>query len=161
MVQFGSFRFHSVLTNNEFTAGATCYSDHYPGDEGNARIVLRATPEGGDTINMIVDTGAPWCILDPELAEAWGLASRDAYRPDTRLNVRGDSYHGRLVTVEIELHADIGQHLAVPAIVFIPELEPGQTWNVPNFLGLTGFLERIRFAVDATENAFYFGPAHI
>jgi len=161
MAQVDAFRFHAVLQKSSFGVGATRYADHYPGEEGSARIVLMATPEGGDTIPMIVDTGAPWCVLNPELADAWGLSVESSYRPDRKLNIRGDSYYGRLVVIQIELHAEIGQSLTVPATVFIPELEPGQAWNLPNFIGLTGFLERIRFAVDATENAFYFGPAHI
>jgi hypothetical protein len=66
-----------------------------------------------------------------------------------------------LVQVQIELQAHVGQNLAVPATVFIPELEPGQDWNLPNFIGLTGLLERVRFAVDAPENGFYFGPADV
>ena len=40
---------------------------------------------------------------------------------------------------------------------FIPILEPGDVWSHPNFLGLDGFLNHIRFAIDAQENAFYFG----
>src|SRR5215510_513380 len=117
----------SLLLHHEFAVGATCYADSYPGEEGTARIVLRATPEGGDTaVNMIVDTGAPWCVLDPELAEACGLTSKEAYRPDVRLRIRGDSYPGRLVLVQIELHAEMGENLTVPATVFIPELQSGE-----------------------------------
>lgn len=161
MARADAFRFHSSLLNNGLGVGAPRYADHYPGEDGTARIVIRAIPEGGDTIPMIVDTGAPWCVIDPELADIWGLVSGEAYRPDVRLHIRGDSYRGSLVLVHIELQADVGQNLAVPATVFIPELEPGQVWNMPNFIGLTGLLERVRFAVDAPENAIYFGPADI
>jgi hypothetical protein len=42
-------------------------------------------------------------------------------------------------------------------ILFVPEMEPDEVWSYPNFLGLSGFLDRIRFAVDASDNAFYFG----
>jgi hypothetical protein len=66
-----------------------------------------------------------------------------------------------LALVHKELQADVGQNLAIPATVFIPELEPGQVWNLPNFIGLKGLLERVRFAVDASENGFYFGPADV
>jgi hypothetical protein len=161
MAQADAFRFHSSLLNNGFGVGATRYADHYPGEEGTARIVIRAIPEGGDTMLMIVDTGAPWCVIDPELADAWGLVSVDAYQPEMKLHIRGDAYRGRLVQVQIELQADVGQNLTVPATAFIPELDPGQMWNLPNFIGLTGLLERVRFAVDASENAFYFGPANV
>jgi hypothetical protein len=161
MAQFEGFQFHSLLENNGFGVGAARYADAYPGEEGTARIVLTATPEGGNAINMVVDTGAPWCVLDPELADAWGLVSENSYEPAERLNIRRESYPGRLVPVPIEVHASIGDSLTVLATVFIPRIEPGQMWNLPNFIGLTGFLERIRFAVDAVENAFYFGPGNI
>jgi hypothetical protein len=58
--------------------------------------------------------------------------------------MRGDAYRVQLVLVHLELQADVGQNLTVPAMVFIPELEPGQVWNLPNFIGLTGLLERVR-----------------
>jgi len=48
----------------------------------------------------------------------------------------------------------------VQATFFIPALLPGESWNFPNFLGLDGFLNRIRFAVDPAENIFYFGPSY-
>jgi hypothetical protein len=38
-----------------------------------------------------------------------------------------------------------------------PDSKPGLLWDLPNFLGLSGFLERIRFAVDPGSNLFYFG----
>jgi hypothetical protein len=51
-----------------------------------------------------------------------------------------------------------GDDLEIPATVFVPTIPPGETWLHPNFLGLTGLLDRIRFAVDPAENTFYFGP---
>ncbi len=59
--------------------GSAYYADRYPGDERNARIVVTVTPSLGHSIEMIVDTGAPWCVLDPELAEAWGLIHKAEY----------------------------------------------------------------------------------
>jgi hypothetical protein len=112
-------------------------------------------------IQGVLDTGAPWCVLNPELADAWKLVPEDAYMPASRLNIRGTPYPGHLVTVPLEIHTDIGENLAVSATIFIPTLDPGEIWDAPNFIGLNGFLERIRFAVDAMENAFYFGPADI
>lgn len=47
--------------------------------------------------------------------------------------------------------------LEVNATVFVPNLRPNEVWPYPSFLGLSGFLERLRFALDPSENAFYFG----
>lgn len=52
-----------------------------------------------------------------------------------------------------------GLDLEVDATAFVPTLPSGERWPDPNFLGLSGFLERIRFAIDPAENAFYFGTA--
>jgi hypothetical protein len=57
----------------------------------------------------------------------------------------------------LTLEATSGEDLTVEATFFVPFLELDEVWNYPNFLGLGGFLDRIRYAVDASENAFYFG----
>ena len=152
-------RFHSQLLRDGFAVGSTHYADRYPGDEHNARIVVTVASPQGRAIEMIVDTGAPWCILDPELAEAWNLLSRTGHITLDWLNVRGERFAGRLVRANLTLQADAGEDLMVEATIFVPILRSGQIWPYPNFLGLDGFLSRIRFAVDPIENAFYFGCA--
>jgi hypothetical protein len=152
-------RFDTLLIAPGFAVGSARFEDRYPGDERNARIVLTATLEGGPSMPMIVDTGTPWCILNPELADAWGITFQETYRPSEQLNIRGIPYTGRLVRAAIVLKATSGEDLALEATIFIPDLALGETWNLPNFLGLDGLLNRIRFAVDPPENTFYFGPA--
>lgn len=71
--------------------------------------------------------------------------------------MRGISYRGSLVRATLALQASAGADLAIEATLFVPVLDPGEVWPWPNFLGLDGFLNRIRFAVDPTENVFYFG----
>ena len=73
--------------------------------------------------------------------------------------MRGERFAGRLVRALLTLQADSGEDLMVEARIFVPILRSGQIWPYPNFLGLDGFLSRIRFAVDPIENAFYFGCA--
>jgi len=56
----------------------------------------------------------------------------------------------------MKLLADVGQHLELQATVFVPDAE--ELWgDFPSFIGLSGFLERIRFAVDPLTDTFYFG----
>lgn len=73
-------RFDAILFENHFAIGSTRYEDHYPGDEINPRIVVSVAPERDNgiehSIQMIVDTGATWCVLDPEVAESWGLLTQ-------------------------------------------------------------------------------------
>ena len=104
----------------------------------------------------IVDTGAPWCILDPDMAVL--IASHEKEETgNIRLIVRGDTFDGELYRIPVTLTADEGENLTLDSTVFVPTLEQGVAWPHPNFLGLDGFLHRLRFAVDPEENAFYFG----
>ena len=58
--------------------------------------------------------------------------------------------------IELRLLADEGDSLTVDATAFIPDVE--EYWgDLPTFIGLTGFLERLRFAVDPSTDTFYFG----
>jgi len=105
---------------------------------------------------MIVDTGAPWSILDPELAKAWNFTSEADPAHVASLNIRGETRRGRLIRANIILEATNGEDLSVETTFFVPLIDPDEVWNYPNFFGLSGFLDRFRFAVDASENAFYF-----
>ena len=145
------------LGPDEFAQGATKYIDIYPGDRDN-RIVVHA--KFGLTVPTwaIVDTGAPWCILSPEDSEGLDDVYRTKYTELKDFKIRGDSCNGWLYRMPISLEAEEGTGITVEATVFIPELAPHQVWeDIPNFLGLGGFLERIRFAVDPEHNLFYFG----
>ena|SRR5215471_2332109 len=51
------------------------------------------------------------------------------------------------------IFAEQGESLNIEASVFV-----AADWYLGNFLGYTGFLERLRFAVDPGTNTFYFGP---
>ncbi len=152
-------KFDAALFDSGFAIGSTHYDDHYHPDEQQNRIVLTIEPVTNkySPTKMIVDTGAPWCILDPYLAEAWDVTSNSDRAPLTSLTIRGETRTGRLLRASILLQATNGEDLTVEATFFIPFIDPDEEWTYPNFLGLSGFLDRIRFAVDASENAFYFG----
>lgn len=109
-------------------------------------------------VHAIVDTGAPWCVIDPAIARQVGAVAHADYEPDEKLMIRGMLYKGRLLRMGISLEAEQGHSLNIGATVFVPMLRPGDTWPHPNFIGLDGFLSRIRFAIDPAENTFYFGP---
>lgn len=150
--------YFSKLSRTGFVAGVARYEDHYPGQEDVARMVIPLIVAGQLTVPAIVDTGAPWCVLDPEIAE-WVQDSVQAlYTPDQRLMIRGVLYRGRLLRLDLQVPSFQGESLQVEATVFVPSLSSGETWTLPNFVGLDGFLNRMRFAIDPTENDFYFGP---
>ncbi len=61
--------------------------------------------------------------------------------------------HGELYLHTIEVLAEEGQNVEIGSTLFVaPE------WNGPSFLGYSGALDRMRFAVDPKSNRFYCGP---
>jgi hypothetical protein len=141
--------------NTPFTTGTARYFDQDPGvEEGpHARIYVRFEPgQLGSTFLGLLDTGAPWCIFVPELAEALGFDVEPA--DDERISTRYGIFEGRLVRIPVRLLADEGESVEIQATVFVSGAWPG-----PNFLGYNGLLERLRFAIDPSSNTFHFGPA--
>jgi len=151
-------RFAQLLIDGNFAADITSYEDYYPGQEQSVRIVLRITAAGSLTVPAIVDTGSPWCILDPAMVELIETRIEAAYAPNERLLIRGTLYEGRLLRIPISIPTEQGSNYEIDATVFVPTLDAADSWPHPNFIGLEGFLNRIRFAIDPTENSFYFGP---
>lgn len=122
--------------------------------ETTNRIILLVEIEGILT-EAVVDTGAPYVICAPQVAR---LAEFDRTYALERIKmfVRGMHLEGSLTRLTIRLLATEGDDLNVDATVFIPDLD--ECWgNFPSFIGLTGFLERLRFAVNPSTYTFYFG----
>jgi hypothetical protein len=151
-------RFAQLLIGGHFATGIASYEDYYPGQQQSARIVLRITAAGSLTVPAIVDTGSPWCILDPVIIELIETRVEATYAPNERLLIRGTLYEGRLLRIPISIATEQGSNYEIDVTVFVPTLDPADSWPHPNFIGLEGFLNRIRFAIDPTENSFYFGP---
>jgi len=137
----------------QFTSGRARFFDDAPGvEEGTAKIYVKVEPEGfGAPVLAQVDTGAPWSILAPEVAEAITLLEGEG-EPIT-LGTRHGPIRGRLGNARITILADDGESLEIQATVFV-----STEWPAGNFLSYSGLLERIRFAVDPQGNDFYFGP---
>jgi predicted aspartyl protease len=125
-------------------------------NETTNRIFLQISVEGIST-EAFVDTGSPFVILEPQIAEPLNIDRSQGERIDN-FNIRGDLIKGDLLRMTITILAAEGRNLSVEATVFVPELTPSQEWkDLPTILGLVGFLERIRFAINPTNNHFYFG----
>ncbi len=140
-----------------FANGRLIYDDGQPEAAADARIMIQVQI-AGQPVRAMVDTGAPYVILDPELALDFGLQPGTALET-TRMRLGYFRFTGTLHRLDIELPADEGESLSVQATVFVPRLLPGDEWrDKPNFIGLS-LLDRIRYAIDPPPNsAFYFGP---
>lgn len=145
-------------SGQEFTCGCAYFEDRDPDvRESSAKIFVRVRFESLPVAHLAqLDTGAAWSVLDRETAEALDLLSQPG-APAT-LGTRLGRFRGKLVKVGCSLLADQGEALDTEGTFFVPE--PGEDWP-PGvcFLGYSGFLDGIRFAVDAQENLFYFGPS--
>lgn len=145
------------LAGRDFTCGCARFVDHSPDNpEPTAKIFIKVRFEESPILSLAqLDTAAAWSVLDPETADALDLLNRPGEPAvlHTRLGLR----HGKLIPVKCSFLADEGRGdaLETEATFFVTEdWPPGKC-----FLGYSGLLERIRFAVDARENLFYFGPA--
>jgi hypothetical protein len=148
--------FTQLLFDTQFVVGATRYLEHYPG-HADPRIVVTVSMGGRHTFPAVVDTAAPWCVLDPEIADVLHDLILDEDATTRLVVIRGMEYPGKLIRVLLGVQVDEGESREVEATMFVPQLPPGESWSLPNFLGLSGFLERVRFAVDPVDTMFYVG----
>ena len=89
-------------------------------------------------------------MLNFEIAQALGLVGGDGLQ--ITLSTRHGNIDGRLEEAALTILAEEGDSLDVNATVFVSQQWPGHT-----FLGYTGLLERIRFALDPQASNLYFG----
>lgn len=140
------------LGDADFTIGRGRFEDNAPGEpHPTAKIYVKITLRDlGDVVLLAaLDTGAPWSLLDAEVAENLGLLTGEGER--TTVTTWRGRIEGQLRRVALRLHADEGESLDVEALVLVVPDWKG------NFLGYGGLLQHIRFAVDATHNHVYFG----
>ncbi len=155
-------QFYAQLKNIHFISGATEYLEEAPYTNRNyPRIVLNASVGNSPQTLWVVDTGAPWCVIDPYFASCVDLQYEELYRLERPMMIRGCSFSGRLVKTSIKLVARWGDDLDVESTLFLPDAEEGAEgeWNIPNFLGLSGFLNHLKFAINPTNKIFYFGQS--
>jgi hypothetical protein len=113
---------------------------------------------GGLQFTAVVDTGGVYAILDPGIAQVLRFDPASAIGQD-RLTIRRSTYSGRLYRMEVVFLADEGLSLEREMTVFVPDVSAEEWGGLPCFLGLTGCLEHLRFAVDPSPQAerFHFG----
>jgi len=151
--------FDALLLDSEkpFASGAARYLDAHPGvQDPQPRIYVKFRPEGVDPAVVflaLLDTGGHFCILNNRVAslirdELTDQLDEVSLRTARGL-VRGDLYRHRFTLV-----AERGESLTLESNVLLLE-----DWPAPSFIGYSGMLDRLRFAVDSQSNRFYFGSA--
>ena len=92
-------------------------------------------------------------MIDSEIAEEMGLFELPG--EEISISTRMGVVTGKLIRVGLTILADEGTSLSVEGTVFV-----SPDWG-SNFLGYSGFLEHVRFALDPGNgrNDFYFGDS--
>jgi predicted aspartyl protease len=144
------------LGSLDFSCGRSLFRDALTeAPEPTAKIFVKINLEGrhaSDGLYAQLDTGAAWSVLDPVVADGLGLLDLDG--PRIRLDTRYGRLEGTLERLLVTFLADDGIALDKYGTFFIsPDWPPGRT-----FLGYSGLLDGMRFAVDPQVNHFYFGP---
>ena len=133
-----------------FATGRSRYLDGDPEIPAETAGVHVQVEFDGVRVLAMLDTGAAWSVLKAELAAELDLFDRDG--PAQTISTRIGTIQGKLVRAMTTLVADDGDSVGVHSTVFV-----SPDWPAGNFIGYTGLLERIRFAVDPETNAFLFG----
>lgn len=148
-----------LTANGEiFTTSITPYSYRPAINDINNRIMLQVEIEGV-FVEAIVDTGSPYVVCPPYISSLINLNPASAIE-SILFNIRGNRMQGNLYRLDVRFPAEAGEDLVVEATVFVPDQEWQEAWEEhPAYIGLTGCLERMRFAVDPENDQFYFGPS--
>jgi len=136
-----------------FSCSGTNYLDRW-GMGSENRIFITVQFDTLPKTFAVVDTGAPWCILPKEQAKELDLDYRNEALETKWLNIRGERTEGVLIRLPITICAEQGKDIVIEGTVFVPQDER----DLPNFIGLDGFLSRIKFAINPQSRVFYFGP---
>jgi hypothetical protein len=144
-----------TLAGEPFTVGRARFLDRIlDSREPTAKVFVKIkfpSLEAEEPWFAQVDSGAPWSMLNREVAYALGVLDSDGdlVFVSTRLGLIA----GRLERIQVALMADEGESTEVEATFFV-----SKDWIGPTFLGYSGFLDRIRIAIDPSSDSVFFGP---
>lgn len=140
-----------------FASGVMDYEfSPIPPDNINNRIILRLKVEDVPAL-AVIDTGAPYLIIAPCIANRLGLDVDYSLELIT-IKIGGVKFSGNLFRVGVVLPASEGESQSFEATAFVPTPDQLEKWgNLPTFLGIGSCLDRIRFAIDPSNTKFYFG----
>src|SRR5690349_16469911 len=94
-------RFSKLLSDGDFATGVTFYENIFPGDsEDKVRLVIYVLV-GENLTPFIVDTGAPWCVLDPKIARSLIVNKQAGHIENIAYWVRHTRYQGSLYRLNL------------------------------------------------------------
>ena len=140
------------LAEECFTQGRSKFSDHAPGvGELTAKVYIPVQFGRSRPLLAQLDTGAAWSVLDPMIAQS--LSSSLDWVEPAIMATRFGSLSGYLARTPVTFPAEEGEPLTILGTFFVSEHWPAGL----TFLGYSGLLDAMRFALDPQANDFYFG----
>jgi len=138
-----------------FSSGRARFVDNLLSETHHARIYVRFRVEDiAETYLALLDTGAEYSVIAPQVAQEAGLDAADGREIVMSHRSGTGNTPGKLVRASVRLCAEEGEDLIVDATVFVPS----HAWPAGrNFIGYTGLLEAVRLALDPQSNDVYFG----
>jgi hypothetical protein len=138
--------------NQEYT-GRLLYTPDFDAGAFRLLVAVPCRVEGFvDRVYALVDTAGEWCVLPPHVCAELGIELIEG-DGDTFLSTRFGLMQGRLERIAVTLDAVEGDPLTIDATCFV-----SADWPGPMVIGWRGYLERINFGFNNTEEAFYFAP---
>src|SRR5262245_19308170 len=137
-----------ILNAIPFTTGQATYRDFDPESPSRKRklyVRIILPDSSGASLYALIDTGTPYCIFNTAVVETLRIAFDEGEK--IILRTAYGPFEGTVQRMMIRLIAEQGESLNIDASVFV-----AADWQLGNFLGYTGFLERFRFAVDPGTN---------
>ena len=138
-----------------FVTGAArfIYAPAIPDLDKSPRIRIPIIIEGFKT-SAVLDTGAPYIVCPPDIANQVGLTPENAI-DELSLLVHNSRVPGHLYRLNVTFIAEFGESLDLDTTVYVPQDWQGK----PAYIGLTACLDSVRFAIDPQrdQEAFYFG----
>jgi hypothetical protein len=101
-------------------------------------------------LEALLDMGSEWCVMRSDLARHFSDDVLGGGAPGV-LSTRFGAIHGTVQRLSLTLIATEGQNLTLDTSWFISEDWPG-----PMVVGWKGCPERMRFALDPSDESFYF-----
>ncbi len=142
------------MLEDRFASGRSKFEDHSSESlEPTAKIYVKVRIAGLPEHQFAqLDTGAAWSILPKTIAAAIG-AVQDGEQ--VTMSSRFGVHRGYLVRLPVTFIAEAGESLDTDGTFFV-----SNDWPSPvTFLGYSGLLDSIRFALDPQANHFYFGSS--
>jgi len=141
-----------------FSGGAASYLYQPISENEEAPRILLSVAVGAFTLSAFVDTGGVYFLCPPQVAHRLHICPEDSFGSQ-RLLFRGVSHLGSLHRLPLTLLAHQGQSVTIDVTAFVPQISRTIEWSAefPCILGMSGCLERLRFAIDPETDTFYFG----